>query len=117
MVNTRIIRKFVWLRTICMETIITNENKTVKVIVKGRLTTDETVGFLNEIEPLMSESRLDITMDLAELEFISSAGLRCFIMLLQSCKAKGSTLRLKNLTPQIKNVFSLTALLDKFEVE
>lgn len=100
-----------------METIINKEDNAYLVSVKGRLSTDEAVGFLKDIEPIMKEEGVAITMDLAGLDFISSAGIRCFVMLLQGCKANGSTLRLKNLTPQIKNIFSLTALLDKFEIE
>lgn len=100
-----------------METRINNQDNNFEVSVKGRLTTDEAEGFLKDIEPLTKESKCHITMDLGELDFISSAGIRCFVMLLQGCKAKGSTLRLKNLTPAIKNIFSLTALLDKFEIE
>lgn len=99
-----------------METQIQKEANVIDVTVKGRLTTDEAVGFLKDIEPLMNESQARIIMDLDGLEFISSAGIRCFVMLLQACKAKGSTLCLKNLSPQIKNIFSLTALLDKFEI-
>lgn len=99
-----------------MDTQIQKDANTLDVTVKGRLTTDEAVAFLKDIEPLMNENHAVITMDLGGLEFISSAGIRCFVMLLQACKAKESTLRLKNLTPQIKNIFSLTALLDKFEI-
>lgn len=100
-----------------METNITREGASALATVTGRLTTDEAAGFLQAIEPLMDESGLQITMDLGGLEFISSAGIRCFVMLLKACGAKGSTLKLKNLTPQIRNIFSLTALLDKFEIE
>lgn len=100
-----------------METIINKTDKNIEVSVNGRLSTDEAVGFLKDIEPLMEENGIRITMDLAGMDFISSAGIRCFILLLQGCKAKGSTLCLKNLTPQIENIFKLTALLDKFEIE
>lgn len=100
-----------------MDTIINKKEDSIVVSVKGRLTTDEASGFLKDIEPLMAESKATIVMDLSELEFISSAGIRCFIMLLQGCKSKESVLRLRNLTPQIKNIFILTALLDRFEVE
>lgn len=100
-----------------METIITREDKSISVTVNGRLMTDEAAGFLKDIEPLMQESGASITMDLSGLEFISSAGIRCFVLLLKACQAKNNKLVLKNLTPQIKNIFTLTALLDKFDIE
>lgn len=73
----------------------TRDGCDVRMTVAGRLTTDEADGFLKEIEPLMNESGLKIVMDLAGLEFISIAGIRCFILLLMSCNAKGSSLVLK----------------------
>lgn len=100
-----------------MDTLISRENNDVEVVVTGRLTTDEADGFLKKIDPLMQENGLNITLNLAGLEFISSAGIRCFILLLMSCKSKESTLVLKNLTPQIRNIFNLTALLDKFDIQ
>lgn len=100
-----------------METKITKNEGLTLLKVEGRLMTDQAAGFLKDIEPIMQESGADIVVDLSGLEFISSAGIRCFVMLLKSCQAKGSRLRLKDLTPQIRNIFSLTALLDKFEIE
>ena len=87
------------------------------VTLSGRFTTDEAAGFLKDIEPLMEERRADVSMDLAGLDFISSAGIRCFVMLLKACNANESTLTLKNLTPQIKDILTLTALIDKFKLE
>lgn len=100
-----------------MDIKVNKDGRNIEMSVAGRLTTDEAAGFLKETEPLMNGEGLHITMDLAGLDFISSAGIRCFIILLMACKSKGSTLLLKNLTPQIKNIFTLTALLDKFEIE
>lgn len=100
-----------------METLVNMNGGNAEVCVKGRLSTDEAAGFLKAIEPLMNESGIRVVMDLGGLEFISSAGIRGFIMLLKACQSKGSTLVLKNLTPQIESIFRLTALLDKFQIE
>jgi anti-anti-sigma factor len=100
-----------------METIIKKDEGLTTLSIKGRLMTDKAAEFMKDIEPLLKESNANILVDMGGLEFISSAGIRCFVMLLKACQANGSRLRLKNLTPQIKNIFSLTALLDKFEIE
>ena len=100
-----------------MVTTLNKENGKTTAAVKGRFTTNEAAGFLKDIEPLVNEKFEEITLDLSELEFISSAGIRCFVMLLKSCNANGSKLTLKNLTPQLKDIFTLTALIDKFNVE
>ena len=100
-----------------MTTTLTQQGGTAEVSVKGRFTTDETAAFLKDIEPLFNEKFAQVTMDLSELDFISSAGIRCFVMLLKACEANGSNLVLKNLTPQIQDIFTLTALIDRFNVQ
>ena len=100
-----------------MKTILTCEDNRFQIVVSGRFTTDEATGFLKEIDTAMQAKNAEIVMELSELDFISSAGIRCFVMLLKACTANASTLRLKNLTPQLKDIFTMTALLDKFNVE
>ena len=100
-----------------MKTSVTNESNNYTVTVSGRFTTDAAADFLKVMDPLMNEKNISIAMELGEMEFISSAGLRCFVMLLKKCSANNSSLVLRNLTPQIVDIFSLTALLDKFTVE
>ena len=100
-----------------MKTTVVKNGKEIAVSLDGRFTTDVTTEFLKDIESLMEERHLEITMDLGSLEFISSAGIRCFVMLLKACTANESTLCLKNLTPQIRDIFTLTSLIDKFKVE
>ena len=100
-----------------MNTEITTEGKKITAVLNGRFTTDETERFLKTVEPLMNASQSEIVMDLSGLDFISSAGIRCFVMLLKAVEANESTLSLKNLTPQIKDIFSLIGLIDKFRIE
>ena len=100
-----------------MTTKLSKEANVFMVSIAGRFTSDAAASFLKEIDPVIQESGCDVVMDLADLEFISSAGLRCFVVLLKACQANGSTLRIRNLTPQIRDIFTLTALIDKFVVE
>ena len=99
-----------------MKTTIEKNGEAVNISIQGRFSTDEAAGFLKDLEPVMEERNKTVTMDLAELDFISSAGIRCFVMLLKTCQANNSTLWLKNLTPQLKDIFTLTALIDKFNI-
>ena len=100
-----------------MTTKLTREGADATVTVCGRFTSNEAEQFLGDIESLTSNRLENITIDLSGMDYISSAGIRCFVMLLKSCNAGGTRLTLKNLTPQIKDIFSLTSLLDKFNVE
>ena len=100
-----------------MDTILTKNDNGILVKITGRFSTDEAAPFLKETGPLMEEKNIKVIMDLSEMEYIASAGIRCFVMLLKACKANGSSLLLKDLTPQVKDIFTLTSLLDKFDVE
>ena len=100
-----------------MNTEIKTNGKAIEVSIVGRFSTDEAERFLSAIKPVMEASQSEIVMNLGQLDFISSAGIRCFVMLLKACDANGSSLRLKNLTPQLKDISTLTALIDKFHIE
>ena len=100
-----------------MNTEIKTNGKTIEVSIVGRFSTDEAEGFLAAIKPAMESRQVEVIMDLSQLDFISSAGIRCFVMLLKTCEANDSSLCLKNLTPQLKDIFTLTALIDKFHIE
>ena len=100
-----------------MKTTFIKNGSDATVSVVGRFTTDEAAGFLKDIDPVMQEMFGQVTMDLSGLEFISSAGIRCFVMLHKACASTGTKLVLKDLTPQIRDILTLTALIDKFNVE
>ena len=84
--------------------------------VNGWLSSAEAEEFSEKLLPLAGEPG-ELALDLAGLEYISSAGIRCFLQLLKASKAAGSKLILVNMLPQVKDIFSLTALLDKFDLE
>ena len=100
-----------------MTTSIINESNVYTVTVSGRFTTDAATDFLQTMEPLMQKKGIAVVMELGEMAFISSAGLRCFVLMLKTFKAAGSTLTLRNMPPQISDIFTMTALIDKFTVE
>ena len=112
---------FIYLRqriqTSDMETYIEREENRATISIKGRFTADEAQNFIKITDDLKQEQLSEILMDLSELEFISSAGIRCFVLMLKACEKSGTVLRMKNLTPQVREIFTLTTLIDKFNVQ
>ena len=91
-----------------MEVNIENtENKTV-VVLNGRLDTTTADKFMQDITPLMQGDNPDIEMDCTGLEYTSSQGLRMFLMLQKSVTARKGNLVLKNMKPNVKEVFDIT---------
>ena len=50
----------------------------------------------------------DITLDCKDMEYTSSQGLRMFLMLQKSVNARGGKLVMKDMKPQVKEVFDIT---------
>ena len=100
-----------------MDTTLVREEGRAVISLKGRFTTDEAPSFTKVIESLQQDIPPKVVMDLEGLDFVSSAGIRCFVMLHKACSALGSALTLTHLAPQITDILTLTALIDKFNVE
>lgn len=78
------------------------------VILTGRLDTTNADQFQKDIEILMEGESPDITLDCKDMEYTSSQGLRMFLMLQKSVNARGGKLVMKDMKPQVKEVFDIT---------
>ena len=91
-----------------MEVNIENTGNKTFVVLNGRLDTTTADKFMQDISPLMQGDNPDIEMDCTGLEYTSSQGLRMFLMLQKSVTARKGNLVLKNMKPQVKEVFDIT---------
>lgn len=91
-----------------MEVNIENAGNKTFVVLNGRLDTTTADKFMQDITPLMQGDNPDIEMDCTGLEYTSSQGLRMFLMLQKSVTARKGNLVLKNMKPQVKEVFDIT---------
>ena len=91
-----------------MEVKIENlENKTM-VVLSGRLDTTNADKFQQDIAPLMQGDAPDIEIDCTDMEYTSSQGLRMFLMLQKSVTARKGNLVMRNMKPNVKEVFDIT---------
>lgn len=88
-------------------TIKTQEGKTL-VTLNGRIDTTNADKFQQDLAPLMQGDKPDIEMDCSGMEYTSSQGLRMFLMLQKSVMARGGSLMLRNMRPQVREVFDIT---------
>ncbi|MBO4614172.1 MAG: STAS domain-containing protein [Bacteroidales bacterium] len=91
-----------------MEVKIENTGTQTLVVLKGRLDTTTADKFMQDITPLMQGDNPDIEMDCAGLEYTSSQGLRMFLMLQKSVTSRKGNLVLKDMKPNVKEVFDIT---------
>ncbi len=91
-----------------MEITITQSGSRTMVVLNGRLDTSNADQFQKDIEPLMKLESPDIEMDCSGMEYTSSQGLRMFLMLQKSVMGRKGKLVMRNMRPQVKEVFDIT---------
>ncbi len=90
--------------------------------VSGRVQAPEAAQLREHIDRLFNEGRYRLVLDLEQLEYISSGGLRVLIEArkrAQAHKLTGSErgdVRIVHLPPQVKNVFDLTGVTSLFQI-
>lgn len=94
-------------------TILEKDGKTI-VSVKGELDTSTCNKFKEDVAPLAEKEGIAVELDLSELDYISSRGLRVLISLQQDITAKNGTMRIRNVSPSVREVLDVTGLSKSF---
>jgi anti-anti-sigma factor len=85
----------------------------------GRIDHGNSEDFLRAIEPhlaLCSADKDRLVFDLSALEYISSAGLRCFMLAAKQARAQGGVIVIAALRPVVKEIFEISRFTLLFEV-
>ena len=100
-----------------MKTDISDDGAKVVVSVDGRLDAATSASFEDAVEalPRLAPPRR-ILFDLASMEFISSAGLRSFLILGKACRASGASLAFCSLNAMVADVFKISGFSSMFKV-
>ena len=59
----------------------------------------------------------DLEFDCSDLDYTSSQGLRVFLILQKAIAANGGKMILKNMKPQVKEVFDITGFSNIIKIE
>jgi anti-sigma B factor antagonist len=79
--------------------------------VTGRLDQDTCEGFRGDLAKHVETSARDggaIILDLSELEYVSSAGLRCFMLASRQAKAQSGRIYVAALQPMVSEIFEIS---------
>ena len=90
-------------------------NDVVTLIVSGRLDTQTSPDLENELDAVLPGLK-DLTFDMTNLEYISSAGLRVILKAQKAMNAQGS-MKLTGVNDSIMEVFDITGFLDILTIE
>lgn len=92
---------------------------TLVVAPAGRLDHDNCEAFRAGLQPLLDRalaSRQRIVVDLSGLEYVSSAGLRCFMLAARQAGAQGGKIVLAALRPVVAEIFQISRFDMVFEL-
>lgn len=67
------------------------------------------------MSPLKDVEGKDIIIDCTELSYISSGGLRIFLVILQRTQEKGKHVYIKGVTDSVRSIFAITGFHNLFE--
>ena len=90
-------------------------NGSVVAILEGTLDTAAAAETEKAMSPLYDVEGKDIIIDCTELAYISSAGLRIFLGILQNAQARGGHVYIKGINDNVRAVFTITGFSNIFE--
>jgi len=78
--------------------------------LSGRMDAESAPQFEEDCKAWIAEGHKNLVVDLGELEYVSSMGLRSFLAIAKTLQGKGGALRICRLTGLVKQVFEITGL-------
>lgn len=94
---------------------IEEQDGNMVAILKGSLDTAAAAETEKAMSPLNEVEGKDIIIDCTDLAYISSAGLRIFLGILQNAQAKGGHVYITGINDSVRAVFTITGFSNIFE--
>lgn len=91
------------------------EDNKLTVSVSGRVDTNTAPALDNEVSSAL-DGVAELVLDLAQTEYVSSAGLRVIVSLYKAMNAKDGRLVLCGVNPAVMKMFIATGMLDFLEI-
>ena len=98
------------------ETNKTVENGTAIFELSGYLDSSTSPGFEQELQSVFDE-KLNLVLSCEQLEYVSSAGLRVFLMAYKKADANDTRFSLRSLKPEVREVIDMVGFSDILEIE
>jgi anti-sigma B factor antagonist len=97
--------------------IVTQDYKRVAVVsVTGRVDSATAPDLESKLRELVDGGKTQLVLDLKNVEYMSSAGLRAMVSTLKSVKRVNGDLRLANPSPRVEEVLRLAGLTSIFSI-
>lgn len=84
--------------------------------IDGRLDTTNYSDLEHHLSSLTEKNEYRILMNLEKMQYISSSGLRIFLMFLKKVKAAGGRFMLCGMSDDIREIFEISGFINIFEI-
>lgn len=95
--------------------VFTDSSGWTVVSVAGKLTVANSQSFETAVDGVMRDSK--IAVDLADVEYVSSAGLRVLVSAMKTAVRNGSEFELRNPNESVMEIFEITGLDDVLPIK
>ncbi len=95
---------------------VDEQQSVARIHLEGALNTDTAPGFEEELQTVVARGCRLTVLDMKELDYISSAGLRVIFKAAKQCKSDGRMLAAANRKPHIEKVFEILKALPDMTV-
>jgi anti-sigma B factor antagonist len=99
-----------------MEVTEESNGKATVVIAKGRLDSNTSKVLETRLTALASVPAAVLVVDLGQVDYVSSAGLRVLLIAVKKVKGGGGKLALCAIQPQVREVFDISGLSAVFSI-
>lgn len=100
-----------------MEVTITKQDSCIIATIEGRIDTATAKDFEAKVRELLQDECTEIVLDCQNMSYISSSGLRSFLILQKGINAKKGKLVLRSMGEPIKEIFKITGFASIFNIE
>lgn len=98
-----------------MDVAIESKNEIVIITVTGSIDSNTAAEFSSQIMDKISNAQ-NVLLDLSNVDFVSSAGLRVLLMIYRQIKAKNGKVVIAGVSEDIKDVMAMTGFIHFFEL-
>jgi len=84
----------------------------VKFTLKGRVNAASADSLLYKLETAINDGHINIVMNMARIEYLSSVGIRVILKIYKRASEKNGTFKIERPSENVKNVLGMVALKD-----
>jgi len=100
-----------------MKTTVTENNGQTTIALDGMLDSSSSAQFQEIVNQHLEKENIDIVIDLSELTYTSSQGIRAILTLIKTVMSRHGKLVFRNIKPAVKEVLDMAGISQAMVIE